>query len=89
MQTKNSYFLDLTPLRELMFSRTLWFSLSIVFSILYSILFLQVAFGSEYSIQDDARLSIVDFQERIGLTGYGKIRVSADIELRGSISLVQ
>ncbi len=59
MQTKNSYFLDLTPLRELMLSRTFWFSLSIVFSILYSILFLQIAFGSEYSIQDDARRSIV------------------------------
>lgn len=59
MQTKNSYFLYLTPLRELMLSRTFWFSLSIVFSILYSILFLQIAFGSEYSIQDDARRSIV------------------------------
>ncbi len=59
MQTKNSYFLDLTPLRELMLSRTFWFSLSIVFSILYSILFLQIAFGSEYSIQDDARRIIV------------------------------
>ncbi|MBD2599741.1 hypothetical protein H6G40_05635 [Microcystis viridis FACHB-1342] len=63
------YFLELTPLRELMLSRTFWFSLSIVFSILYSILFLQIAFGSEYSIQDDARCSVVEFQERIGLTG--------------------
>ena len=69
MQTKNSYFLDLTPLREFMLSRTFWFSLSIVFSILYSTLFLQIAFGSEYSIQDDARFSVVEFQERIGLTG--------------------
>ena len=59
MHTKNLYFLDLTPLRELMLSRTFWFSLSIVFSILYSILFLQIAFGSEYSIQDDARRIIV------------------------------
>ncbi|MDJ0603916.1 hypothetical protein [Microcystis sp. M53603_WE2] len=42
-----------------MLSRTFWFSLSIVFSILYSILFLQIAFGSEYSIQDDARRIIV------------------------------
>jgi hypothetical protein len=68
MQTKSSYFLDLTPLRELMLSRTFWFSLSIVFSILYSILFLQIAFGSEYSIQDDARLSIVDFHAGIGIS---------------------
>ena len=68
MQTKNSYFLYLTPLRELMLSRTFWFSLSIVFSILYSILFLQIAFGSEYSIQDDARLSIVDFHAGIGIS---------------------